>query len=316
MSRAIELMSTALNQNLYIFATVVTALFLEAAPFLLLGALVSSLLEVYFPADLISKLMPKGRFSGLLFGLGAGMILPTCECGVVPIMRRLLLKGVPSHVAITYMLAAPVINPIVLVSTYVAFRGNIWMVLGRAGLVSLTAACMGLLLSGAHPSAVLKQEEANRVLSAQEHEGCDCGLDHRSKGRSRLAGLLVHTAWEFLDMGKYLILGCFAAGLIKTFMSDTFLAVFENNLFLAVGAMMLLAIVTSVCSEADSFVAASFWSFPKAAQLSFIAIGPMVDLKLIMMYAAIFRRRSLLMLVIIPTVIIYVASVVLGTIVG
>lgn len=214
------------------------------------------------------------------------------------------------------MLAAPVINPIVLVSTYVAFRGNIWMVLGRAGLVSMTAACMGLLLSGAHPSTVLRQEEANRVLPAQEHEGCDYGLDHRSKGRSRLAGLLVHTAWEFLDMGKYLILGCFAAGLIKTFMSDTFLAVFENNLFLAVGAMMLLAIVTSVCSEADSFVAASFWSFPKAAQLSFIAIGPMVDLKLIMMYAAIFRRRSLFMLVIIPTVIIYVASVVLGTIVG
>ena len=309
-------MSAALNQDLYIFATVVTAIFLEAAPFLLLGALVSSILEVYFPADLISKLLPKGRFPGVLFGLGAGMILPTCECGVVPIMRRLLLKGVPSHVAITYMLAAPVINPVVLLSTYVAFRGNIWMVLARAGLVSLTASCMGLLLSRAHPSTVLRQEEANRVSPTQDHEGCDCGVDPKSKDRSRLAGLLLHTAWEFLDMGKYLILGCFAAGLIKTFMSDTILTVIANNLFLAIGGMMLLAIIVSVCSEADSFVAASFWSFPKAAQLSFIAIGPMVDLKLIMMYAGVFRRRSLLALVIIPTVIIYVASVVLGTIVG
>lgn len=309
-------MSTVLNQDIYIFATVVTAIFLEAAPFLLLGALVASLLEVYFPADLISKFMPKGRFSGLLFGLGAGMILPTCECGVVPVMRRLLLKGVPSHVAITYMLAAPVINPIVLLSTYVAFRGNIWMVLARVGLVSLTAGCMGLLLSGAHPSTVLRQEEANRISPAQDNGSCDCGLDHRGKGRSRLAGLLGHTAWEFLDMGKYLILGCFAAGLIKTFMSDTSLTVFEDNLLLAVGGMMLLAIIVSVCSEADAFVAASFWSFPKAAQLSFITIGPMVDLKLIVMYAFVFRRRSLLALVIIPTVIIYGASVVLGTIMG
>ena len=309
-------MNVILNQDLYIFATVVTAIFLEAAPFLLFGALVSSLLEVYFPADLISRLMPKGRFPGVLFGLAAGMILPTCECGVVPIMRRLLLKGVPSQVAITYMLAAPVINPIVLLSTYVAFRGNIWMVLARAGLVSLTAGCMGLLLSRAHPSTVLREEETNRTTPTQGHGGCNCGVDHRSKDKSRLVGFLLHTAWEFLDIGKYLIVGCFAAGLIKTFMSDSLLTVFADNLFLAVGGMMLLAIIVSVCSEADAFVAASFWSFPKAAQLSFITIGPMVDFKLIMMYAGVFRRRSLLALVIIPTVIIYSVSVVLGKIMG
>ena len=309
-------MNTALHQDFYVFATVVTAIFLEAAPFLLLGALVSALLEVYCPPDRIGNFVPKGRITGVLFGLVAGMLLPTCECGVVPIVRRLLLKNVPSHVAITYMLAAPVINPIVLVSTYVAFRGDIWMVLGRVGLVALTAVTVGLWLGRIDRSLVLRQGESGNINQQHDDFGCDCGVDHEGGSQPRFIGALAHTAWEFLDMGKYLILGCFAAGLIKTFLPDTILAVFESNLFLAIGGMMLLAVIVSVCSEADSFVAASFWSFPKAAQLSFITIGPMVDLKLIMMYGGVFRRRAVLIIVIVPTLITYLASILLGGIVG
>jgi hypothetical protein len=308
--------NAVLSQELYIFATVVTAIFLEAAPFLLLGALVSSLIEVYFPPDRISNFVPKGRFTGLCFALGAGMVLPTCECGVVPIVRRLLLKGVPTHVAITYMLAAPVINPIVLVSTYVAFRGDIWMVIARSGLVALSAFSMGLWLSRIHPFKVVRQEATLNDHSAHEHGGCDCGFDYRSNGRSKLTGALLHASWEFLDMGKYLIMGCFFAGLMKTFLSGGTLSIFENNLFLAVGAMMFLAVMLSVCSEADAFVAASFWSFPKMAQLSFITIGPMVDLKLVFMYSAVFKKRNVLILIVVPTVIIYVATTTLGMIIG
>jgi uncharacterized membrane protein YraQ (UPF0718 family) len=308
--------NAVLNQELYIFATVVTAIFLEAAPFLLLGSLVSSLIEVYFPSDRISKFVPRGRFTGLFFALGAGMVLPTCECGVVPIVRRLLMKGVPTHVAITYMLAAPVINPIVLVSTYVAFQGNIWMVVARAGLVALSAFCMGLWLSRSHSLLPLRQEVTLAEFPVHDPSGCDCGFNHQSNGRSKLKGALLHAGWEFLDMGKYLILGSICAGLMKTFLANGALSVFENNIFLAVGAMMFLAVMLSVCSEADAFVAASFWSFPKVAQLSFIAIGPMVDLKLVFMYSAVFKKRGVLVLIVVPTVIIYVASTTLGMIMG
>lgn len=309
-------MNTALHQDFYVFATVVTAIFLEAAPFLLLGALVSSLLEVYCPPERIGNFVPQGRIAGVLFGLSAGMLLPTCECGVVPIVRRLLLKKVPPHAAITYMLAAPVINPIVLVSTYVAFRGDIWMVLGRVGLVALTAATVGLFFGRMEQFLLQPPREAGDMTQQHHNLGCDCGVDHGGGSQPRIIGALAHAAWEFLDMGKYLILGSFAAGLIKTFLPDTFLAVFENNLFLAVAGMMFLAVIVSVCSEADSFVAASFWSFPKAAQLSFISIGPMVDLKLIMMYGGVFRRRGVIILVVVPTFIIYLASILLGTILG
>jgi uncharacterized membrane protein YraQ (UPF0718 family) len=309
-------MNSALDQDFYIFITVVTAIFLEAAPFLLLGALVSSFLEVYCPQDRIGKFLPKGRITGVLFGLGAGMLLPTCECGVVPIVRRLLLKNVPAHVAAAYMLAAPVINPIVLVSTYVAFRGDIWMVLGRVGVVALTAVTGGLWLGRMDPLLLVPHGEHDHIGHQGSDLDCDCGLDHEGGSQPRFIGALAHTAWEFLDMGKYLILGCLAAGLIKTFLPSTILTVFESNLFLAVAGMMLLAIIVSVCSEADSFVAASFWSFPKAAQLSFITIGPMVDLKLIMMYTGVFRRRVVFVLVILPTLVVFIVSTLLGTIAG
>jgi hypothetical protein len=182
------------------------------------------------------------------------------------------------------------------------------MVLGRVGLVALTAVTVGLSLGRINQFLVLPQGEAGDIKHQDDDVGCDCGVDHGGGSQPRLIGALAHAAWEFLDMGKYLILGCFAAGLIKTFLPDTFLAVFENNLFLAVGGMMFLAVIVSVCSEADSFVAASF--------LSFVTIGPMVDLKLIMMYAGVFQRRVVLILIVVPTLIIYLASILLGTIVG
>jgi uncharacterized membrane protein YraQ (UPF0718 family) len=301
-----------MSQDLYIFATTSTAIFLEAAPFLLLGALVSSLIEVCFPGDRIVKWVPKGLLAGVAFGLGGGLLVPTCECGVVPIVRRFLTKGIPPHAAITYMLAAPVINPLVLVSTYVAFRGNIWMVLGRVALVAVTAACMGLALSRSDPNPLIQGQPVDH--DPHEHGDCDREGVHQNHRGSRLIAISAHTASEFLEMGKYLILGCFAAGFLKTFLSDNILTVFETNIFLAVGALMLLAVVLSVCSEADAFVAASLRSFPGVAQLSFVSIGPMVDLKLIFMYHGIFRRRVVLALVMVPTAIIYLSSVMIGMI--
>lgn len=292
------------NQSMQIFAPVITAIFLESAPFLCLGALVSALLEVYFPQDRIQKYVPKNPLHGLLLGLSAGFVVPTCECGVVPIVRRLMRKGVPPHVAIPYMLAAPVINPIVLASTYVAFRGNIWMVLGRVFLVALPAACMGLaLIRSDSPSLLGRNGDVN---------GRDSESDPEDQPRSRFTMVLLYTASEFLEMGKYLILGAFATGLFKTFVPPEAFSFVGSNVFLAVGMMMSLAILLSICSEADAFVAVSFTSLPKVAQLSFVSIGPMVDLKLIAMYAGTFRRRLVLGLVIIPILMTYFISVMLG----
>ncbi len=321
-----------MNQDLQLFSSTVIAVFLEASPFLLLGALLSSLVEIYLPPDLIERYMPKGLFLGLLFGLSAGILIPTCECGVVSIVRRLLRKGVPPHVALTYMFSAPVINPLTLAATHIAFRGNGWMILGRIGLVASCAVSIGLIMSRINPALLLRQGEVypgvnnHRLgdyaqlaalpelpthLVLEQGCGCGCEVAHASK----LMGVILHTAAEFMEMGTYLILGAFAVGIFRTFLHQEWLAFFQNNIFLAVGILMVLAFFLSICSQADAFVAASFVTFPAAAQLSFVALGPMVDLKLVAMYGAVFRKRIALTLIVVPITLIYIASLLLGLVI-
>lgn len=296
------------------FAQISLAIFLEASPFLVLGSLLSACIEVLVDQDRLAAKIPKNPLLGVGIGLVAGMALPTCECGVVPIARRLLSKGVPSHTAMTYMLSAPVINPVVLASTYIAFQGRLSVVVGRVLLVALTAAITGYVLGRMAPNSLLSAVNNHH----HDHGGCDCGHTHHDhcsvhsdngiKAPNKLARILTHTYNEFLDMGKYLLIGCFVAAAIKVVMPWGVAEVFKSNVFLSVGFMMALAVLLSVCSEADAFVAASFVGFPVASQVAFMAIGPMVDLKLVGMYYHAFRNRVATILVIMPTVIVLIAS--------
>ena len=317
-----------MDQNLKVFCSTIIAIFLEASPFLFLGSLLSVLVELYLPEDKIERLLPQGKLLGLGYGLFAGMLIPTCECGVVSIVRRFLKKGVSPHIAITYMLAAPVINPLVLTATYIAFQGNIWMVVGRVSLVAACAVSLGWATSGINPALLLRQKERDslfvRTRSAcgdsvepgAPRPGLGTGLDSgcHAEGRQEfgLTQVFVRTASEFLDMGKYLILGGIVVASLKISLSQDVLLLFQENVFLSVGALMLLAVLVSVCSEADAFVAAAFSTFPAAARLSFVAIGPMVDLKLVFMYAAVFKKRVVLALVLVPSTVVYLLSIILG----
>ncbi|MGD9123875.1 MAG: permease [Desulfarculaceae bacterium] len=315
-------------QTLQFFSQVAVAIFIEAAPFLLLGALISSVMEVYLDQERLARLLPRNRVLGVAVGLAAGMVLPTCECGVVPVARRLLDKGVPPAAALTYMLSAPVINPVVLASTFVAFRYDIWMVLARVVLVAIPAVVLGWTL-GEIPSRVLLRQKPQPnhnhhghyshdpsplPLNAIHAHACTCASCQPAHGRalSRPIQVVSHTASEFLDMGKFLVLGALAAAFFKTFLPWEAVNMFQGNPYLAVALMMLLAVLLSVCSEADAFVAASFTTFPAAAQLSFVALGPMLDLKLIGMYFSAFHRRVALALILAPLLIIYPGSIFLG----
>jgi uncharacterized membrane protein YraQ (UPF0718 family) len=140
-----------------------------------------------------------------------------------------------------------------------------------------------------------------------ETQLCGSSCEPVRKG-SKAVALLLHTASEFLDMGKYLVLGAVAVGIFKLFMLAELVLPFQSNVYMAVGALMLLAILLSICSEADAFVAASFTTFPAAAQLSFMALGPMVDLKLIFMYGSVFRKRFVLMMIALPIISVFLLS--------
>lgn len=289
-----------------IFSSIAAAIFLEAMPFLALGALLSGAIEVLLPAERVIRRFPKGIAAGLSLGIAAGFVLPTCECGVVPVVRRLIGKGVPTHVAIAYMLAAPILNPVVIISTYVAFRGNLYMVLGRVLVAIIVAAVIGTFVWRLSRSGENLRNAGNKPVSD------DHGHTHTVKARrssyAAAQEILTHAAHDFIDMGKFLILGALAAAFFKTFLPQAVFDMLSENLVLAIGGMMVLAFLLSVCSEADAFVAASFAGLPSAAHLAFVTYGPMLDLKLIGMYAATFRRRILLALVIGPTVMIFLLS--------
>jgi uncharacterized membrane protein YraQ (UPF0718 family) len=282
-----------------IFSSIAAAIFIEAMPFLAVGALLSGAIEVLVPADRLMKRIPGGLLPGIAMGIAAGFVIPTCECGVVPVVRRLTRKGVPLHIAISYMLAAPILNPVVLVSTWVAFRGSFMMVLSRAAVAIIVAATVGVL--------VRRMSEGSIAPDENSHHGHD--HDHGgSSGSGKIMEILRHAGHDFLDMGKYLILGALAAAIFKTFLPQSVFDTLSGSLILSVFGMMLLAFLLSVCSEADAFVAASFAGLPAASHLAFITYGPMLDLKLIGMYAATFRKRVVLILVAAPTVMIFLLS--------
>ncbi len=334
-------------QDLALFATLATAIVIEAAPFLLLGSVVGAVIEVFVPERVFQRLIPRHRAGQVLVGLFAGMILPTCECGVVPVTRRLLLKGVPPQTAIPYMMAAPVVNPVVMASTLVAFQGDVSMLLARLALVVVPAACLGWVLGGVDPRHVLRgvtpryqglpMAPVDAVppgfgscldpLCACCHSGHDHGHDHlpdhnheASSTRTtwlvalgaRWMDLARHAALEFLGMFRFLVLGAVISAAFKTFAPLGVMEAVAGNTLLAVAGMMLPAVLLSVCSEADAFVAASFASFPFAAKVAFLAVGPMVDLKLIPMFLVVFQRRVALAVTLVPVVCVFTLAAVLG----
>lgn len=288
-----------MDESFRIFASIAAAIVLEAMPFLALGSLLSALVEVFVSPARIARFTPRGLVGRVALGVSAGLVLPTCECGVVPVARRLMKKGAPGETVIAYLLAAPIVNPVVLASTYVAFRGS-WLMLGARAAVAVVVAGVVALL--------VRRWVGTRLLRA---EGSTPEHDHEPGG-SRFVQVWQHAASDFLEMGKYLVLGAFAAAALKTLMPLDLVAHFEGNLPLSIAGMMLLAILLSVCSEADAFVAASFVTFPAAAKLAFITIGPMVDIKLVALYVATFRTRLVLLLVLVPTALVFALSYAFG----
>lgn len=301
-------------ETLVTFATIASALFIEATPFLILGSLIGSVIEVLVPERTLQRLIPDNGPGQVAVGLFAGMLLPTCECGIVPVVRKLLLKGVPPRAAIPYMMAAPVINPVVIGSTLFAFQGDISVAAFRVLLVLVPAAMLGLVLGKASPQAVLRPLPVSlqRFGEGAPSHGPDCACGCAHVDGNRFKRILVHTSLEFLSMARFLVFGAVVAAAFKTLMPPSILEVLMGNALLAVAGLMTLAILLSICSEADAFVAASFATFPLMSQVAFMAIGPLVDLKLIPMFLAVFNRRLAIALIVVPIFTIYVMAATLS----
>lgn len=285
------------------FTTVFLGIFIEAMPFLFLGTLASGLVEIYIDQDVIRRFTPQSPLLSALFGSILGLFFPVCECGVVPLVRRLFRKGLPVPAGVAFLLAAPIINPIVILSTATAFGfGEILFM--RIGFALLIAFITGLVFTAVptqwevlKPTLWITPETAD--LHAHQHEG----HDHKEllTNIQKIRQVFQIALDEFFEIGRYLILGGLIAAGLQAFIPQTFLLGIGKGPVLSVLVMMGLAILLSICSTVDSFVALGFIGiFSTGSVLGFLLYGPMVDIKSILMFSRVFRPRALIYMVIIP----------------
>ncbi|MFH1708707.1 MAG: permease [Planctomycetota bacterium] len=306
------------------FHIITVSILLEALPFILLGALVSGIIEVTISRDRFARLIPANPLAALgLAGL-LGLAFPICECGIIPVVRRLIRKGVPFHLVITYMLAAPIVNPVVILATIVAFRGSPALVPVTAGRIAggfLIAVAIGALTARMArripplpaASAPASNDHAGHDAGDHDHDDCGCAdhdhadaCAHDAPARTGfLAGarrVLGHAADDFFTIGPYLILGACIAGLMRSVAVTTDGTTHRlTDLVLGAGPrqvplMMAMAFLLSLCSEADAFFARAF-AVGTPGTLAFLVLGPMLDIKLILMYFRVFTPRFIAFLV-------------------
>jgi len=272
------------------FSYAFVSVLLEGVPFVLLGTILSGLIDQFLPARFMTRLLPRNAFAAVCLGGVLGIIFPMCECGIVPVIRRLIAKGLPVSSAVAYMLAAPIVNPITALSTYAAFRGQgaAEFTALRLGLGFFVAVLAGLAVLNLPIGAVLKKTILESVtLSGAVGDG---GLSAHPLLR-RLIGAMEAGVRDFLDVMVYFILGVGVASLFSTAVNQEIFLPLSLDDRLAIPAMMTLAGVLSLCSSSDAFIAATFVAFPAVAKLAFLVFGPMMDLKLVFIYSAVFTPR-------------------------
>lgn len=282
-----------------IFSTRFLGIFIEAVPFLLLGSLVSGIIDSFLTADDIARFVPRNPILATIVGAFLGFVFPVCECGVVPVVRRLFHKGLPMWVGITFLLAAPVINPIVLVSTYVAF-GFGPVLIGRLVFTVIVSIGAGLVFAlGARPQDVLQPRSLMPVMGGSGEMPL-----HFIQRKSFIAGMrdaLRSANNEFFEMGRYLIIGSLLAAAMQTLISQDVLTALGKGPVISVIVMQAMAFVLSVCSTVDAFLALSFiGTFTTGSVITFLTFGPMVDIKSTLMFMGVFQKRTVLYLILLP----------------
>lgn len=289
-------------------AIIFMSIFFEALPFLLLGSLISSVIEIFISDEKLASLIPKNPILGSLVGVFLGFFIPACDCAVIPVSKRLIKKKVPINVAISFMLASPVINPVVLLSTYYAFyRTNpniFWLRLLLGIIISLVIGIiMGLIFN----------KKVVITNNTDEHcHNCSCGHDHQHHHKSiknNILNIFKHTAYDMFDVVKYLMLGALIASLVQVLLPRSILMIFNNNNILSIIILMLFAYLISLCSTSDSFIGRTLLSsFSEAGIIAYLLLGPMIDIKNTIVLFGNYKKSFVISLISLIFILIFITS--------
>lgn len=288
---AARLTGIAEGPSVSTFVLISTSIVVEALPFVLLGAAVSAAIATFVPDSVFDRFGRLPSFVQIPCAALGGLAFPVCECGSIPVARRLIARGMDPAAGIAFMLAAPVINPVVLLSTWFAYSGRglgLQMVIGRA----ILGLAVALVVGWAFGSVSVVRNSPSAI---EEH-------GHGS----RSAAFLEHLSADFFFMGRFVVMGGVLAAAIQLVIPSSIVSSVADQRIVGILALMGWAFLLSLCSEADAFVAVSFVAFPVGAQLAFLTFGPIADIKLAFLYGATFKRDFVpkLLAVSVPTIVV------------
>ena len=322
------------------------SIILEALPFLLLGSLISAIIQEYISDDFFKKVIPKNPILGSIVGVILGFFIPACDCAVIPIALRLKKKKVPLNVCISFMLSSPIINPVAILSVVYAFKSTmpeiaIWRLVGGV-IVSIV---VGVIMS-----IMYKRDEdifyGNAVIDDgcvhcghnHKHEihdsECHCGDEHgehshngnyechchgedegkhKKKFTRRMLNVIDHTKGDFLDVIKYMIFGSLITATLQILMAKFNITLGANNSILQMIVMMAFAYIVSLCSTADSFIAKTFiYEMSKSSILAYLIFGPMIDIKNTLYLAEKCKKSFVTKFIIVLSLVTFVVSLIIG----
>jgi uncharacterized protein len=277
------------------WVTVFVAITIQALPFLVFGVVLSGAIAAFLPMHWLSNALPSNPNLAVPVAGLAGMALPGCECGAVPIAGRLVARGAAPPAALTFLLSAPAINPVVLVATAVAFPGRPAMVAARFSASLATAVIVGLIWTRIGKDAWVAR--ARR---------------HTPSAEGRWAAFAETAHHDFLHTGGFLVVGGIAAATLQTVVPRSVLDSVAASGVLAIAVMGILAVVLAICSEADAFVAAGLFQFSLTSRLVFLVVGPAVDIKLVAMQMGTFGRAFAMRFAPLTFVVAVLSSLVVG----
>ena len=264
--------------------TLAFSVLIESLPFIILGITLSILVQIWLPDQLLFRILPKNAFGRRAVISMLGMFLPVCECGNVPLARGLVSKGYTVSDSMTFLLAAPILNPVTIITTHQAFGFDDGILVARLIGGFLIANLLGWLFS-LHPQPM-------SLLTPAFEKSCavvPSGIQPTKVQRS--VDLFVRESSVLMPA---LIIGSLVAGLIQVVISRDTLVQLGSDPLWSVVAMMILAFVISICANVDAFFILPFaTTFLPGSIAAFLILGPIIDIKMLALLRTTYRTGTL-----------------------
>ena len=289
------------------FITLSLSILYEATPFLLLGIIISVLVQFYVSSKLFLRLLPKkGMLRRFTLSL-LGVFLPVCECGNVPLSRGLMSKGLKPADSLPFLFAAPILTPITIASTAVAFSFDSSIVVFRVIFALLIANIIGWIYSASKRKELIT-DDFQAYCEDHKH-------DKTKKPKLSLEAMRDFASSAIEEVNRLLpalIFGSIQAGVIQTVIPRELLTTVAGEPILAILIMILLAFVVSICASVDAFFALSLSGvFPKSSLVAFLVFGPMIDIKMLSLMKTTYRTHVLVG----STIIVFLGALLAGLVV-